>query len=349
MIAACGPFTTTDDLAYTPLSELLETAISRRASALVLLGPFVDECHPHIVSGEAPISYEAIFAQRVLQPIVELIEAQLKGITDVSAACITHFVLIPSTRDIHHSPIFPQPAFDCCLPDVVKPYVHLLPNPGVFNLGGVRVAASSVDVLMLLGQQEFAKSPPVDSSRPKTLERLPRLASHILQQRQFLPLLPVPADEKNVAVDVVANFEEASLEAWPQILLLPSDLSPFAKESVGGVLCVNPGRLTRKQAGGAFATVCVHPPIAVTGTGVHADQEKAGEVRTQGNAEQNDGKAGAVAIVKGGVCMMKEVDTGVESEADGASSACQPSIASSPSGVPFISVASHTFVEVARI
>ena len=47
--------------------------------------------------------------------------------------------------------------FACDLPDAVRPYVHLLPNPSSFVLGGVTVAASSLDVLMLLGQQELAK------------------------------------------------------------------------------------------------------------------------------------------------------------------------------------------------
>lgn len=106
------------------------------------------------------------------------------------------------------------------------------------------------------------------------MERLPRLASHLLEQRQFLPLHPVPVDEKvafrtnkyytgdsfslffirmaralqaPLAVDYIANFESAGLNARPDILLVPSDLAPFAKEAIGGVLCINSGRLTRKQ------------------------------------------------------------------------------------------------------
>jgi hypothetical protein len=111
--------------------------------------------------------------------------------------------------------------------------------------------------------QELARTAPADPSKPKPLERLPRLASHLLQQRQFLPLLPVPADEKApLAVDPIANLGSGLMTARPDILLLPSDLAPFAKEADGGVLAVNMGRLTRKQAGGSFASICIHPKQA---------------------------------------------------------------------------------------
>ena len=46
MLAAAGPFSCSDDLAYAPLDALLETAAKEVPAALILLGPFVDENHP---------------------------------------------------------------------------------------------------------------------------------------------------------------------------------------------------------------------------------------------------------------------------------------------------------------
>jgi len=142
----------------------------------------------------------------------------------------------------------------------VKPYLHLLPNPANFVVGGVSVATSSLDVLMLLSKQEVAQCPASDPTKRKPLERLPRLASHVLQQRQFLPLHPVPMDSKApIAIDPILNVKMGGIDKLPDILLLPSDLAPFAKESLGGVLCINPGRLVRMQVGGSFASICIHP------------------------------------------------------------------------------------------
>ena len=40
---------------------------------------------------------------------------------------------------------------------------------------------------------------------------------------------------------------------------MPSELAPFAKLGFGGVLCVNPGKLTKAAAGGNYALISVHP------------------------------------------------------------------------------------------
>eukprot|EP00966_Prymnesium_polylepis_P085812 1986307-Prymnesium_polylepis.1 len=69
MLVAAGPFTTTDNVDYTPLAELLRAATSRKVSGVVLLGPFVDEQHPHVASLDVPMTFDNLFEQRVLQPI----------------------------------------------------------------------------------------------------------------------------------------------------------------------------------------------------------------------------------------------------------------------------------------
>ena len=263
LLAAAGPFTTTDDLTYAPLNELLRRAADAKPDALVLVGPFVDEAHPAVASGEVPVSFQELFERQVVVRLAEFIEGQMEAAEADPSCRVSHVVLIPSHRDAAHSPIYPQTALDvpaALVPEHVQPYLHLCSNPTTVRIGGVRLAAGSVDAMMLLGQQELARTPVAAPDAPKP-DRLARLASHLVQQRHLLPLFPAPSDERNpLPVDVVANVKAGGLAALPDVLLTPSDLAPFAKLGHGGVLAVNPGRLTRKAAGGNYATICLHPP-----------------------------------------------------------------------------------------
>ena len=259
IMSAAGPFTTTDDLTYAPFSALLQKATEVRPDCLVLLGPFVDESHPAVAGGDVPVTYETLFCRQVLDPLKDWIESQLEA----EATKIPHVVLLPSPKDAHLLGAYPQPPLELprnALPEHVRPYVHSLSNPATFRIGGLRVAAASVDTLFLLGQQELAKAPtPMDPSAPKP-DRMARLASHVLQQRHLLPLFPTPLDERQpLPVDVTANLRAGGLPCLPEVLLVPSELAPFAKLGFGGVLCVNPGKLTKAAAGGNYALISVHP------------------------------------------------------------------------------------------
>lgn len=66
LMVSAGPFTTTEDISYSPLTELLRIAASRRPSALVLLGPFVDDQHPAIASLDISVTFEQLFEMVIL-------------------------------------------------------------------------------------------------------------------------------------------------------------------------------------------------------------------------------------------------------------------------------------------
>lgn len=67
----------------------------------------------------------------------------------------------------------------------------------------------------------------------------------------------------------LAHAPALAMATTPHVLLLPSDLTPFAKQlqmacsgsSMGGeqVVCVNPGRCMRAAVGGTFAVISVQP------------------------------------------------------------------------------------------
>jgi DNA polymerase alpha subunit B len=238
-------------------------AEQRSALCLVLLGPFIDEDHPTIASGGAlggtlGASVEHLFQSHVLARI----QAFLEKAIDAGAA-VPHVVLMPSPRDATARPAFPQPGFSRKgLSAKLSAHVHMAPNPCRVDVGGVSIATCSVDTLMTLGAAELASAPQPGAPRP---DRMLRLAAHLLKQRLFMPLLPPPPD---LPVDVTANLRSGGIDAMPDILLLPSQLAPFAKlmpADDGGALCLNPGKLTRNATGGSFALLSVHPRAQIDG------------------------------------------------------------------------------------
>lgn len=83
----------------------------------------------------------------------------------------TEVVLVPSTRDMHHWPVFPQGPMEGAAPENVT----LLGNPSTFRCGGLTWGVVTTDVLKHMSGQEIQKG-------PGGANRLAGLASHILGQ-----------------------------------------------------------------------------------------------------------------------------------------------------------------------
>mmetsp|Transcript_9829 Transcript_9829/g.10590 ORF Transcript_9829/g.10590 Transcript_9829/m.10590 type:complete len:397 (-) Transcript_9829:3272-4462(-) len=162
-IVACGPFTTTDNLNYQPLQDLLFHVLKTKPDLLVLVGPFVDVTHPQLSSGDVTLfeeneigevistqncSYEMVFTMRVIRDCLLAMFNE-----DEALNLPTNIVLIPSLLDGHHEFVFPQPPFGnreainthfieeplgvLNIPfsrsNDPKQRVHLLPNPCMFR------------------------------------------------------------------------------------------------------------------------------------------------------------------------------------------------------------------------
>ncbi len=102
----------------------------------------------------------------------------------------TSVIMMPSTRDVHHHPVFPTPPFDPTetlagnaipsqVPQSLPPNIHMLPNPSLFKLGGTVIGAVTTDVLKHLAGQEVFRNAPGQST-----DRMACLASHLLGQRR---------------------------------------------------------------------------------------------------------------------------------------------------------------------
>ncbi|KAL6641683.1 hypothetical protein ACP70R_019864 [Stipagrostis hirtigluma subsp. patula] len=244
LVIAAGPYTTTDNLFFEPLQELLSYACRKQPQLLILMGPFIDSDHPDIKKGTVDQSFHDIFHFEILRKIQDF--TQYLGNT-------VRVILIPSVRDAHHDFVFPQPAFDLNLPEDTTHQITCLANPSLFSSNEIHFGCCTVDVLKQLSGEEISRKPP--GGKPG--DRIGRLATHILKQQSYYPLYP-PA--LGVPLDFSLAKEALEISSAPDVLLLPSDLAPFVKVLPLGegsddqkrFICVNPGRLAKGIGGGTF-------------------------------------------------------------------------------------------------
>jgi DNA polymerase alpha subunit B len=216
VVVAAGPFTCAGDLSYEPLGELLQYCLARRPDVLLLLGPFVDCEHALVSSGALDETFDALFDTRVRDALQEYADAAGPG---------CRVVLLPSTRDAHHAAVFPQPPLDAHRFEDT-PAVLCAPNPAMLRCGGLSVGACAADVLRALSGAEAARGAP----GPDGADRIARLAAHLPGQRSFFPLYPPP---QGALLDAT-RAAGLDMPHAPHLLLLPSDLAPFAKVLRGG-------------------------------------------------------------------------------------------------------------------
>ena len=77
-----------------------------------------------------------------------------------------------------------------------------------------------------------------------------QIGEHVLRSGVFQPLTPPP---EHVNMDYT-QFERLRIGSTPNLLIVPSDMIPFAKMA-GETLVLNPGRLTKGKGGGSYAIV----------------------------------------------------------------------------------------------
>jgi DNA polymerase alpha subunit B len=243
IFVAAGPYTSSEDLAYEPLAALLAEAAARRPDVLLLLGPFVDAEHAAVLDPALDETFEEVFESRVAARLEAFASGAGRGV---------RVVIVPSPRDAHADPVFPQPP----LAPLAGGAALCAANPATLRAGGLVLGASSADWLMAASREEAARAAP-------GAERLPALAQHLVAQGSFFPMFPPPA---GLPLDA-SKAAALAMPVAPDVLLVPSDLAPFAKflpVPAGGAagaagVAINPGRLARGAAGGTYARLFVGP------------------------------------------------------------------------------------------
>ncbi|EPT05190.1 hypothetical protein FOMPIDRAFT_1057497 [Fomitopsis schrenkii] len=258
---ACGPFSSDADLKFEPWHKLVAKLKVDRPAVVVLVGPFIDAAHPTVKNGEVDEIPVDTFREQFLMNLTDF----LGGSPD------SQVLIVPSVRDVvsDHA-VYPQGEFG--MEYAVDPRIRLLPNPCRFTLNDVTFGVTSVDVLFHLRKEEFFKrtqeiepvtSPSGDSSVGDTMVNTCR---HLLQQRCFYPIFPVPLDlahEVNLDVTHMArlnlDIDGADTNMAPDVLILPSRLKQFSKV-VDSTMAVNPSFLTKGQYA---SLLCANPGSSV--------------------------------------------------------------------------------------
>jgi DNA polymerase alpha subunit B len=279
ILSACGPFTTTDNLEFAPLFDLMNSVTAERPDVVILTGPFVDMDNTLVRSGQTTLQfqdgeeilvpYEAFFANKV----AALIEEVFATVEDLQ----TQFVLVPSLEDATADWVYPQPPFADRVPggkilgmsgaeDIAvgslglqnietagtgavkgSRRVHCVSNPCTIQINELVVGITSTDVLFDMSREE--------AGNVGGKLRLPRIAQHMLQQRSYYPLFP-GGPSSNLDLK---QLDKCKMPCLPDLLILPSRLAKFAQPVLDSTLVVNPGRLSVGTTGGSYAIMQVNP------------------------------------------------------------------------------------------
>ncbi|KAG9041253.1 DNA-directed DNA polymerase alpha subunit pol12, partial [Tulasnella sp. UAMH 9824] len=252
-VVVCGPYTYDSDLEYQPIAALVKAVAQIKPQSLVLMGPFVDSNHPMIQKAELEMTGDDLFLRKIAVPLRNYILSQQP---DLSVA------FMPGVRDLvsFHN-VYPQSSvmgpenFRNWRPQQGTPPWSFLSNPGIFSIHGLTFGATSVDVLFHLRRQEVFKPLPGAVQQ----DPMAGLCRHILDQRSFYPIYPVPYDNSHEVNLDVSHSHLLSIpnDSIPDVVILPSRLKEFSK-IVDGTVFINPSSATKFNNPGMLAKITVN-------------------------------------------------------------------------------------------
>ena len=238
IVAAAGPFTSSDDMTFAPLADLVARVTELMADVLILQGPFIELTHSHVLTGKVGM-------QETFDEFWPSLLSALPSHTRV--------IVQPSTKEALHVPIFPQPPFTFSHPK----HVHCVANPATVRINDVTVGLTTCDVLTHLLSSA--------SSLTKNIrdKKLVHLATQLIHQQSYYPLFPSPSTDEPVDYTHALRL---AMPVRPDLLLLPSSLGRYMgveegrtdEMEGGGSVVVNGGMLCRGSGGGTYVVVTVH-------------------------------------------------------------------------------------------
>jgi DNA polymerase alpha subunit B len=192
ILIASGPYTTDQDLDFSPLHTFLDNAASAYADSIILVGPFLDAEHPQIRTGDFDPPPNSSPDQATMTDLFRHhISSALQIFSKRVPTCAV--ILVPSLRDAHHhAAAFPQDKFlkkELGLGAANK-MVQCVTNPMTLSMNEITVGLSSIDILDMLRREELV------SAGMKMGNLYERCARNVIEQRSFLPLFPPMAREK---------------------------------------------------------------------------------------------------------------------------------------------------------
>lgn len=247
-IIAAGPYTTTKDLEFLPLKDLL----AQPADTFILMGPFIDSAHPLVAQGSFSVP------GKMVATVEDLFRHKIAPLLN---ACPAQIILIPSTRDsVSPHLAFPQPALARKALNLGKNVVCRT-NPAQFSINELMFGTANLDIVRAVAQSELNKGSSEDF--------MSRAGRYVVEQRSLYPLLPGPqAKQPGVAEDnqtlTYHHLDKAYLglcdfvDVSPDIIIMPSQMQASVRV-VSSIVVINPGYLTRIDSGGSYALLTSAP------------------------------------------------------------------------------------------
>jgi DNA polymerase alpha subunit B len=251
-LIASGPYTPETDLSFEALHSLLATANTQRPDVLILTGPFLDLEHPLLASGDLeahlPPDTKLNPDTATLTDVFRvLIAAPLQRLTQTHPT-IT-IILVPSLRDVISKHVsFPQDRLPRA-PLGLPKQCQIVTNPITLSINEVVFGISSHDILSELRRENVYA--PGKSGGGFNDDMLARLSAHIIDQRHYFPVfpaqgrenlpkvapipgeIPAPGQDERQPIGASLDISYMKLAEWlnvrPDVLVLPSTLTPFAK------------------------------------------------------------------------------------------------------------------------
>jgi DNA polymerase alpha subunit B len=132
------------------------------------------------------------------------------------------------------------------------PRVHLVSNPCTLKINELVIGLTATDSLFHISADET-------NGNLEPGSRLGRIAQHLIQQQSYYPLFPAPASPSmSVNLDL-KHMEQWNMPCQPDLLVVPSKLTCFARTVLDKTVVVNPGQLTKGTTGGTYALMEIHP------------------------------------------------------------------------------------------
>lgn len=251
VMVGSGPYTTDNDLNFTALHALLDKAAEERTDMLILTGPFLDLEHPLVASGDLepylPADAKIQPDRATVDDVFRCLISPLLQRLSQAVPTIT-IVLVPSIRDtISKHVSYPQNRIPRAGLELPK-QVNVLTNPMILQANELNIGISSQDILSELRRENVYQGAKGQAFND---DLLARLCGQVIDSRHFFPVYPPQAREAlpkpaPISAEIPEPGAEerwplgASLdlgylklgeffEVTPDVLILPSMLTPFAK------------------------------------------------------------------------------------------------------------------------
>lgn len=126
--------------------------------------------------------------------------------------------------------------------------VHCVSNPCTLQINELVIGVTGTDTVFHISADETNANLVPGS-------RLERIAQHMLQQQSYYPLFP-PAQGTNLDLKHMSKW---NMPCQPDLLIVPSKLTSFARTVLGSTVVINPGHLSKNTTGGTYAVMDIHP------------------------------------------------------------------------------------------